>query len=335
MSGWKFVAAAAAALAVSLCSIGASAQAPIVIKFSHVVAVDTPKGKGAEYFKKLAEERTKGRVKVEVFPNSQLYQDGEEMEALQLGSVQMLAPSVAKFGPLGAREFEAFDLPYLFDSFAELHKVTQGPIGKQLFQKLETKGIVGLAFWDNGFKDMSANRALKAPTDVKGLKMRIQSSNVLEAQMRALGAIPQKMAFSEVYQGLQTGVVDGTENPPSNFYTQKMHEVQKFMTMTDHGVIEYAVIANKKFWDGLPADIRATLEGAMVEATKYANDIAKKENDDAIEAVKKSGKTQIITLSAEEKAAWRKALLPVHREQESRIGKDLIQAVYKETGYKP
>jgi C4-dicarboxylate-binding protein DctP len=313
----------------------AIAQQPIVIKFSHVVAVDTPKGKAAEYFKKLAEERTKGRVKVEVYPNSQLYKDGEEMEALQLGSVQMLAPSVAKFGPLGAREFEVFDLPYIFDSFAELHKVTDGPVGKKLFKKLETKSIAGLAFWDNGFKDFSANRALRLPGDVKGLKMRIQSSNVLEAEIRALGGLPQKMAFSEVYQGLQTGVVDGTENPPSNFYTQKMHEVQKFLTLTDHGVIEYAVIANKTFWDGLPADIRTTLEGAMKEATKFANDIAKKENDDALEAVRKSGKTEVITLTAAQKAEWKKALLPVHREMEGRIGKDMIQEVYKETGFKP
>jgi C4-dicarboxylate-binding protein DctP len=305
----------------------ASAQQPIVIKFSHVVAVDTPKGKGAEYFKKLAEERTKGRVKVEVYPNSQLYKDGEEMEALQLGSVQMLAPSVAKFGPLGAREFEVFDLPYIFDSFAELHKVTEGAVGKKLFKKLETKSITGLAFWDNGFKDFSANRALRLPSDVKGLKMRIQSSNVLDAEIRALGGLPQKMAFSEVYQGLQTGVVDGTENPPSNFYTQKMHEVQKFLTLTDHGVIEYAVIVNKPFWDGLPADIRTTLEGA--------NDIAKKENDDALEAVRKSGKTEIITLTAAQKAEWKKALVPVHREMESRIGKDIIQEVYQETGFKP
>ena len=311
------------------------AQQPIVIKFSHVVALDTPKGKGAEYFKKLAEERTKGRVKVEVYPNSQLYKDGEEMEALQLGSVQMLAPSVAKFGPLGAREFEVFDLPYIFDSFADLHKVTEGPVGKKLFKKLETKNITGLAFWDNGFKDFSANRALRLPGDVKGLKMRIQSSNVLDAEIRALGGLPQKMAFSEVYQGLQTGVVDGTENPPSNFYTQKMHEVQKFLTLTDHGVIEYAVIANKPFWDGLPADIRTTLEGAMKDATKFANDIAKKENDDALEGVRKSGKTEIITLTAAQKAEWKKALVPVHREMESRIGKDIIQEVYKETGFKP
>jgi C4-dicarboxylate-binding protein DctP len=327
-------------LVVAACALlafggSALAQQPIVIKFSHVVALDTPKGKGAEYFKKLAEERTKGRVKVEVYPNSQLYKDGEEMEALQLGSVQMLAPSVAKFGPLGAREFEVFDLPYIFDSFTELHKVTDGPVGKKLFKKLETKNITGLAFWDNGFKDFSANRALRVPGDVKGLKMRIQSSNVLDAEIRALGGLPQKMAFSEVYQGLQTGVVDGTENPPSNFYTQKMHEVQKFLTLTDHGVIEYAVIVNKPFWDGLPADIRATLEGAMKDATKYANDIAKKENDDALEGVRKSGKTEVIALTPAQKAEWKKALVPVHREMESRIGKDMIQEVYKETGFKP
>jgi C4-dicarboxylate-binding protein DctP len=330
----RFAVALAASALLALAT-GAVAQQPIVIKFSHVVAVDTPKGKGAEYFKKLAEERTKGRVKVEVYPNSSLFKDGEEMEALQLGSVQMLAPSVAKFGPLGVREFEVFDLPYIFDSFAELHKVTEGPVGKALFQKLESKGISGLAFWDNGFKDFSANKALRVPADYKGLKMRIQSSKVLGDQIKALGAIPQVMAFSEVYQALQTGVVDGTENPPSNFYTQKMHEVQKYLTLSEHGVIEYAVIVNKKFWDGLPADIRATLEAAMKDATKYANDIAKKENDDALEAVKKSGKTQIITLTADEKNQMKKALLSVHKENESRVGKETMAEVYKETGFKP
>jgi C4-dicarboxylate-binding protein DctP len=313
----------------------ASAQQPIVIKFSHVVAIDTPKGKGADYFKKLAEERTKGRVKVEVYPNSSLFKDGEEMEALQLGSVQMLAPSLAKFGPLGVREFEVFDLPYMFDSYAELHKVTEGPVGAALFKKLESKGIVGLAYWDNGFKVMSANKPIKVPADYKGLKMRIQSSKVLGDEMKALGAIPQVMAFSEVYQALQTGVVDGTENPPSNFYTQKMQEVQKYLALTDHGYLGYAVIVNKKFWDGLPADIRTTLEGAMKDATKFANDIAKKENDDALAAVKASGKTQILTLTPEEKAAMKKALVVVHKENESRVGKDTIAEVYKETGFKP
>lgn len=316
-------------------SAAAMAQQPIVIKFSHVVANDTPKGKAAEYFKKLAEERTKGKVKVEVFPNSQLYKDKEELEALQLGAVQMLAPSLAKFGPLGVREFEVFDLPYIFDGYADLHKVTQGSIGQSLMKKLEPKGIIGLAFWDNGFKVMSANKPLKKPEDFKGLKMRIQSSKVLDSQMRALGAIPQVMAFSEVYQALQTGVVDGTENPPSNLYTQKMHEVQKYVTLSDHGYLGYAVIVNKKFWEGLPADIRTTLEGAMKDATKYANDIAKKENDDALEAVRKSGKSQILTLTEDEKKVWKKALVKVHQEHEGKIGKDLIQAIYKETGFDP
>ncbi|MBI3140887.1 MAG: TRAP transporter substrate-binding protein [Rhodocyclales bacterium] len=316
-------------------SATAAAQQPIVIKFSHVVAVDTPKGKGAEYFKKLAEERTKGKVKVEVYPNSQLYKDKEEMEALQLGAVQMLAPSLAKFGPLGAREFEVFDLPYMFDSYEELHKVTQGSIGQSLLKKLESKGIIGLAFWDNGFKVMSANRPIKKPEDYKGLKMRIQSSKVLDSEMRALGAIPQVMAFSEVYQALQTGVVDGTENPPSNLYTQKMHEVQKYVALSDHGYLGYAVIVNKKFWEGLPADVRTTLEGAMKEATKYANDIAKKENTDALDAVQKSGKSQLLTLTADEKKAMKKAMIKVHQEHEAKIGKDLIQSIYKETGFDP
>ena len=324
--------AAAATLALAGTAI---AQQPIVIKFSHVVALDTPKGKAAEYFKKLAEERTKGRVKVEVYPNSTLYKDGEEMEALSLGSVQMLAPSVAKFGPLGVREFEVFDLPYIFEDFGQLHKVTEGTVGKMLFDKLQTKGIVGLAYWDNGFKDFSANKALRLPTDAKGLKFRIQSSKVLDSEIRALGGIPQIMAFSEVYQALQTGVVDGTENPPSNFYTQKMNEAQKYLTLTDHGVIEYAVIANKKFWDGLPPDIRAALESSMKDATKYANDIAKEENEKALAAVKATGKTEIITLTPEAKAAWKKALVPVHKEQESRVGKDTLAEVYKATDFKP
>jgi len=326
--------AAAFASLLAFC-IPASAQQPIVVKFSHVVAVDTPKGKAAEHFKKLAEERTKGRVKVEVYPNSSLFKDGEEMEALQLGSVQILAPSLAKFGPLGVRDFEVFDLPYMFDDYAELHKVTQGPVGVALFRKLDSKGIVGLAYWDNGFKVMSANKPIRVPADYKGLKMRIQSSKVLGDEIKALGAIPQVMAFSEVYQALQTGVVDGTENPPSNFYTQKMHEVQKYLAVTNHGYLGYAVIANKKFWEGLPPDIRTTLEGAMKDSTKLANEIAKKENEDSLEAVRKSGKTEIITLNADQKMAMKRALVGVHKENESRVGKDTIAAVYKETGFKP
>lgn len=320
--------------AAALISGSAFAQTPIVIKFSHVVASDTPKGKGAEHFKELAEKATKGRVRIELFPNSSLYKDKEELEALQLGAVQMLAPSLAKFGPLGVKEFEVFDLPYIFPSKAGLAKVTEGPVGKDLLKRLDSKGITGLAFWDNGFKVMSANKPLHVPADFKGLKMRIQSSKVLDAQMRALGANPQVMAFSEVYQALQTGVVDGTENPPSNVYTQKMHEVQSHLTMSNHGYLGYVVVVNKKFWDGLPADIRTALEGAMKDSTKFANDIAQKENDDAIAQIRKAGKTKIYELTAAEKAEWQKALMPVQKDMEGRIGKELIEAINKATAAK-
>ena len=306
------------------------AQAPIVIKFSHVVASDTPKGRGAERFKQLAEQLTKGRVKVEVYPNSTLYKDKEELEALQLGSVQMLAPSLAKFGPLGVKDFEVFDIPYMFPTQAFLERVEDGPIGHRLMSKLETKGITGLAFWDNGFKIFSANRPIGSPSDLKGLKLRIQSSKVLEAQMRALDAIPQVMAFGDTYQALQTGVVDGTENPWSNMYTQKMHEVQKYAVDTYHGYLGYAVIVNTKFWSGLPPDIRSALESAMRDATRYEHEIAQKDNEDAMAAIEKSGRTKIIRLSADQRSAWVKALLPVRSEVGGRVGKDLIDELVKE-----
>jgi C4-dicarboxylate-binding protein DctP len=247
----------------------------------------------------------------------------------------MLAPSVSKFGPLGVHEFDVFELPYIFDSYAELRKVADGPIGKSLLKKLETHGIIGLGYWDNGFKSFSANRPLRKPEDCRGLKMRIASSKVVEANMRALGALPQVMGFSETYHALQTGVVDGTENAPSNFYTQKMHEVQKYYTLTEHGVTEYVVVTNKKFWEGLPPDVRGQLEGAMRDTIKYVNEIAKQENDDALAAVKQAGKSEIITLSPKEKAAWKNALIKVHGEAGAKIGKDLIQAIYRETGFNP
>ncbi len=295
------------------------------------------RGRRPTCFKQLAEQRTGGKVHVEVYPNSQLYKDGEEMEALQLGSVQMLAPSVSKFGPLGLPEFELFDLPYIFPDRAVLDRVVNGPIGRDLLQRLETKGIIGLAFWDNGFKVMSANRPLHAVADFRGLKMRIKSSKVLDAQMRALGALPQVLAFSEVYQALQTGVVDGTENTPPNLYTQKMYEVQKYVALSNHGYDGYAVIVNKKFWDALPADIRTTLEGAMRDATEFENRLSLQDNEDSIAKIKASGKCTVYALTGDEQAAWRRALLPVHHAMEGRIGKPLIEAVYREAaalGYK-
>src|SRR6266852_2077279 len=322
---------AAASVAVLALVGPAAAQSPIVIKFSHVVASDTPKGKAADKFKELAEKYTNGKVKVEVYPNSTLYKDKEELEAFQMGAVEMLAPSNYRFGPVGVKEFEVFDLPYILPNLEALRKVTEGPIGKRMLKLLDSKGMVGLAYWDNGFKEMSANKPLHMPADYKGLKFRIQSSKVLEAQFRALGAIPQVMAFSEVYQALQTGVVDGQENTPSNMYTQKMHEVQKYTTLTNHGYIGYVVVVNKAFWDGLPADVRGQLEKAMLESTKYANEISAKENAEALEEMKKSGKTEIIIPTAAETAAMRKVMEPLYQDMASRVGKNTLDEFIKET----
>lgn len=313
-----------------VCSTWSAAQQPIVIKFSHVVANDTPKGRAAEYFREKAEKYTKGRVKVEVYANSTLYKDKEELEALQMNSVQMLAPSLSKFASIGVKEFEMFDLPYIFDDYQQLHKITEGPVGKSILAKLEGRGLKGLAYWDNGFKSFSANTPIKQPSDLKGKKMRIQNSKVLEAQMRALGALPQMLAFGEVYQALQTGVVDGTENPISNLYTQKMFEVQKHLALTNHGYLGYAVVVNKKFWDGLPPDIREQLEKAMIDATNHANTIAKGDNERDLEKVKKSGKTAVYNLTPAEREAFKKVLLPVHKEMAPRIGPELLQQVYAE-----
>ena len=303
----------------------ASAQQSIVIKFSHVAAPDTPKGQAANEFKRLAEERTKGRVKVEVYPNSMLFKDAEELDALKLGSVQMLAPVPGKFGPAGIPEFEVFDLPYLFPDIEAVHRVYHSSAGEALMKKLEAHGMVGLAFWDNGFRVMSANRPMHVPADMKGLKMRINSSKVNSAIMKSVGAVPQTMAFSEVYQGLQTGVIDGTEGPLSNLYTQKQYEVQKHVTLTYHTISNYVVVVNKPFWEGLPADIRTTLEGAMKDATALNDKVAEKDEQTAINGIKQ--KSEIYTPTPADKQLWVKAMLPVQDEMASRVKKETIASI--------
>jgi C4-dicarboxylate-binding protein DctP len=316
--------------ACALTCTGALAEPPIVIKLSHAVSPDTAKGKAALKFKELADSRSNGKVRVEVFPNGTLFNDADELEALQLGSVQMLIPAVAKFGPLGLTDFDVFDLPYMFSDLDALHRVTRGPIGRGLLGKLAGKGIVGLSFWDNAFAIFSANKPLHRPEDMKGLKMR-SYSKIIDAQYRALHAIPQTMAFSEVYQALQSGVVDGLDTVPVNMATQKLYEVQKHGVLTFHHHPVYALIANKKWWDGLPAEARKTLEEAVAESTRYNDEIAQKENAEAVEFMRKSGKIEIYRPSPAELDAWRKALLPVHQQMESRIPKDLFAAIYKET----
>jgi C4-dicarboxylate-binding protein DctP len=329
----KFILAGVAAAIFALPG-AALAQNPIIIKFSHVVANDTPKGKGSLKFKELAEKYTDGKVRIEVYPNSSLYKDKEEIEALQLGSVQMLAPSTAKFAPLGAKEFEALDLPWLFKDEETYAKAMKGPVGKWLFQKLESKGISGLAYWDNGFHMTSANRPLLMPADFQGLKIRISGSKIADRYFRDAGSIPQIMAFSEVYQALQTGVVDGCENTASNYLTQKFYEVQKDITISYHAHLQYAVIVNSKFWNGLPPDIRKALDKAMDEATDYTNSIAVQENEDALAEIKKSGKTTLHTLTDDQRKAWQQAMQPTYAWAKGRVGQEVLDLLAKELDIK-
>lgn len=325
---------AVAAAGILVAPAVAQAQSPVVIKFSHVVANDTPKGKGALKFKELAEKYTDGKVKIEVYPNSSLYKDKEEIEALQLGSVQMLAPSTAKFAPLGIKEFEALDLPWLFKDDETYSNAMKGTIGKWLFQKLEAKGITGLAYWDNGFHMVSSNCALMKPEDFKGLKFRISGSKIADQYFRLMGSIPQIMAFSEVYQALQTGVVDGCENTASNYLTQKFYEVQKDITVSYHAHLQYAVIVNSKFWSGLPPDIRTQLEKAMVDATEYTNQIAHQENEDALAEIKKAGKTKLHYLTDADRKAWQELMRPTYTWAKGRVGQEVLDLVAKELDVK-
>ncbi|MGE5320282.1 MAG: TRAP transporter substrate-binding protein [Hyphomicrobiaceae bacterium] len=317
----------AGALAISL-SVAAQA-APIIVKVSHVVAEKTPKGQAALKFKELAEKLLPGKVQVQVFPSSQLFGDGKEMEALLLGDVQIIAPSLSKFDRY-TKKLQVFDLPFMFNNIAAVDRFQHGPEGKALLDSMRSKGIKGLAYWHNGMKQLSTDKdQLKRPEDVKGLKFRIQQSDVLEAQFRALGANPQKMAFSEVYQALQTGVVDGQENTWSNIWSQKFFEVQKTIAETNHGVIDYMVITNAKWWDSLPADVRKGLTAAMDEATTYGNKLANDINERDRKLIADAGKAKIFTLTKEDLAAWRKPMATVWKKFEPGIGKDLIEAAQK------
>ena len=310
-------------------SMVAVAQQPMIIKFSHVVAENTPKGQGALKFKELAEKKLPGKVTVQVFPSSQLFGDAKEMEAVLLGDVQFIAPSLSKFDRY-TKKIQLFDLPFLFSNPEAVDRFQDSPEGLALLDSMTRQGIKGLGYWHNGMKQMSSNKdVLKRPDDVKGLKFRIQASDVLEAQFRAVGANPQKMAFSEVYQALQTGVVDGQENTWSNIYSQKFFEVQKTIAETNHGVLDYMVITNAKWWDGLPADIRAGLTSAMNEATKYSNGLASEFSKRDRQKIAEAGKAKIQELSKEDLAAWQKVMEPVWKKFESGIGADLIKAAVK------
>jgi len=272
-----------------------------------------------------------GKVKVEVYPNSQLFGDGKEMEALALGDVQFIAPSLSKFDKF-TKQLQVFDLPFLFDNIEAVDHFQQGPVGQKLLTSMQSKGYLGLAYWHNGMKELSAKKPLLVPADAKGLKFRVQASDVLAAQFQQLGANPQKLAFSEVYQALQLGTVDGQENTWSNCYSQKYQEVQSDFTHTDHGVIDYMVVTNASWWKKLPPDIQAGLKKAMDVATKVNNDVAGQLNADAKKKIAESGTAKIHELTAAQRAEWKKAMEPVWAKFEGGIGKDIIDAAKKSNG---
>jgi C4-dicarboxylate-binding protein DctP len=316
--------AAVAGCTLALSSLSVQAQ-DIVIKFSHVVAETTPKGKSALLFKQLVEERLGDKVKVEVYPNSSLFGDAKEMEALLLNDVQIVAPSLAKFEQY-TKSLQLFDLPFLFNDIAAVDRFQNSDAGKALLKSMEDKNIVGLAYWHNGMKQMSANKALREPKDARGLKFRVQASDVLEAQFKAVRAQARKMAFAEVYQGLQTGVVNGQENTWSNIFSQKFFEVQPYITESNHGVIDYMLITNAEFWNGLPDDIRAELDKIVTEVTAENNKIAGDLNAEAKQKIIDAGTSEIIELTPEQRAAWVEAMKPVWDEFSGEIGADLIEA---------
>ena len=312
----------------SLFGFSASAQTPIVIKLSHVVAENTPKGLASLKFKELAEKKLPGKVQVQVFPNSQLFGDAKELEALLLNDVQIINPSLSKFDRY-TKKIQVFDLPFIFKDAKAAADFQKSKDGQDLLKSMEDKGLIGLAYWHNGMKHFSANKEFRVPNDIKGLKFRIQASDVYESFMKALGANGQKMAFAEVYQALQTGVVDAQENTYSNMYSQKFHEVQKTIVETNHGILDYMVVVNAKWWNGLPADIKKGLSEALAEATIYNNKIGQEKNDEAKKAIMDSGKAKVVKLTDAQLAEWKKAVAPVYAQFEKDIGADLIKAAQK------
>ncbi|MBD7979018.1 MULTISPECIES: DctP family TRAP transporter solute-binding subunit [Pseudomonas] len=306
------------------CALSAQAD-PILIKFSHITADTTPKGQGALMFQKLVAERLPGQVEVQVFSNSSLYGDGKEMEALLMNEVQMLAPAPSKLEQY-TKQLQLFDLMFLFDDVAAAQRFQQSDKGRAMLRSMEAKGITGLAYWLNGMRHFTANTPLREPANARGLKFRVQPSDLQAAQYTALRAVPRKMSFAEIYQGLQTGVVNAQDNPWSNIYSQKYHEVQKYMTESSHAIGNYLLITNTQFWNGLPAPVRSELENIIEEVTTEVNRQAEALNETARQNIVASGKSEILQLTAEQRAAWRDAVRPAWAKFEAEIGAELIQA---------
>ena len=307
---------------------GPALAGPIVIKFSHVVAENTPKGQMANRFRDLVQKRLGGKVLVEVYPNSQLFGDNKVLEAMLLGDVQMAAPSLSKFSRY-TKKLQLYDLPFLFENMAAVDRFQHGPLGQKLLHSMDGKGIVGLGYLHNGLKQLSANRPLRVPADARGLKFRIMSSDVLAAQFKAVGATPLKKPFSEVFTLLQTRAIDGQENTWSNIYSKKFYEVQPYITESNHGLLDYMVVTSAEFWNGLPDAIRSGIKSALDEAIAYGNQVAAEKARSDRQKIIDSKRSKVIELTPAERAQWVKVMQPVWKQFEDQIGRDLIDAAYQ------
>jgi len=311
----------------SMLAVSSAMAAPITIKFSHVVAENTPKGQMANKFRDLVAERLDGKVVVEVFPNSQLFGDNKVLEAMLLGDVQIAAPSLSKFSRY-TKSLQLFDLPFLFKDMAAVEKFQKSEAGQNLLMSMEKKGLIGLGYIHNGLKQLSASKPLRVPEDAKGLKFRIQASDVLAAQFEALDAVPLKKPFSEVFTLLQTKAIDGQENTWSNIYSKKFFEVQDYITESNHGLIDYLIVTSTEFWNSIPDDLRGEVKKALDEAVEFGNQVAADKATSDRQKVIDSKRSELIALSDAERAQWVEAMKPVWKQFEKEIGKDLIDAAY-------
>jgi C4-dicarboxylate-binding protein DctP len=319
---------ATAALSGLLVAGAAVAKDPITIKFSHVVAENTAKGQMANKFKDLIAERLAGKVQVEVFPSSQLFNDDGVLKAILLGDVQIAAPALSKFEAYTG-QLQIFDLPFLFKDMAAVEKFQTSEKGMELLDSLQKKGFVGLGYLHNGMKQLSSNSPLRVPADANGLKFRIMSSDVLAAQFQALNAVPLKKPFSEVFTLLQTKAIDGQENSWSNIYSQKFFEVQPYITESNHGLLDYMVVTSKEFWMSIPDDQRAIVRTALDEAIAFGNKVAEEKSVGDRQMIVDSKRSEIIELTDAERSQWVEAMKPVWEQFEEEIGKDMIDAAYQ------
>ncbi len=314
-------------LTVALVISGSVTAAPILIKFSHVVAENTPKGQMANRFKELVEQRLAGKVVVEVYPNSQLFGDNKVLEAMLLGDVQIAAPSLSKFERY-TKKLQIFDLPFLFKDMDAVDRFQQSKQGQKLLNAMKKKGLIGLGYIHNGMKQLSASNPLRVPADAKGLKFRIMSSDVLAAQFEAVDAAPLKKPFSEVFTLLQTRAIDGQENTWSNIYSKKFYEVQPYITESNHGVLDYMVVTSAEFWMDLPDDIKKVVKKSLDEAIKFGNKVAEDKSVNDKKSIAESGRSEIISLTPAQRAQWVEVMKPVWKKFENEIGSDLIDAAY-------